>query len=215
MKGVRIMNEKKGFVTIGYGDKDMKEFMQILNKYNVNYIVDVRSFPYSKYYPEYNKDVFEAQLIRKKISYKWLGHLLGGRPDESSAYDEDGTVDYVKLVKTKSFLKGLEQLEELILTNNVAVMCSEGDPIKCHRFLAISRELSKKEYIIAHIIKLDNYISQAKLQDNLVKLNFGECIQMTMLQDQGKQEGQDKQEDYYLDQSYLLQNKKYGYKRRK
>ncbi len=199
------MKEKKGFVTIGYGKRDMEQFIEILKRYKVNCIVDVRSSPYSKFSPDYNKGNLEVQFINNQISYKWLGHLIGGRSDDDLVFDKDGVIDYVKLVKTDPFVKGLALLEELILTSNVAIMCSEHNPLNCHRFLAISRELYKKQYIIAHITELNQYKSQANLEKDLKKLKFSDDFQLNMFNN----------EEDSLNLSYSMQNKKYGYKKKK
>ncbi|MDD2376425.1 MAG: DUF488 domain-containing protein [Clostridia bacterium] len=172
------MEEKKGFVTIGYGKTDIQTFIRTLLRYKVNCIVDVRSSPYSKYSEHYNKEVFAAVLAKHNISYKWLGNSLGGRPKDDLVYDEKGIVDYEKLIKTELFLSGLKELEELSVTNNVAIMCSEQEPIRCHRFLAISRELAKREFRVVHIKDFNSYVKQTQLEDDLVQIHFGSNVQL-------------------------------------
>lgn len=198
------MKEKKGFVTIGHGKTELQLFIRTLLRYKVNCIVDVRSSPYSKYSPQYNKDIFEAELAKHKISYKWLGDSLGGRPKDLSTYDENGVVDYEKLVKSELFSKGLLQLEELSVPNNVAIMCSEHDPMKCHRFLAISRELARREYRVVHIKDFNSFVKQAQLEDELVKIHFGYDVQLDLFSST----------DDTLNQSYSKQNKLCGYRRK-
>ena len=198
------MEEKKGFVTIGHGKTELQAFMRILKSYKVNYIVDVRSSPYSKYCPNFNKNVFEIELAKNDISYKWLGNALGGRPSDDSTYDENGIVDYVKLVKTQLFLSGIKELEELSVINNVAIMCSEQDPIKCHRFLAISRELARREFRVVHIKGFNSLIKQTNLEDELVKIHFGENVQLDLFSST----------DDAVAESYTKQNILCGYRRK-
>ena len=198
------MKEKKSFVTIGHGKTELNLFIKILLGYKVDCVVDVRSVPYSKYSPNYNKEKFESELAKYKISYKWLGDSLGGRPKDFSTYDENGFVDYEKLVKSELFSKGLLQLEELSLTNNVAIMCSEHDPMKCHRFLAISRELARREYILYHIKDCKKIVKQSQLEDELVKLHFGSEIQLDLFSNT----------DDTLSKSYSKQNKLCAYRRK-
>ena len=205
IKGGSILEEKKGFVTIGHGRTDLQVFIRTLLRYKVNCIVDVRSTPYSRYSAQYNKEVFFTELAKCGISYKWLGNSLGGRPNDDSAYDENGIVDYEKLVKTELFLGGLKELEEMSLTNNIAIMCSEQDPIKCHRFLAISRELARREYRIVHIKDSKFYVKQAQLENDLVMIHFGENVQLDLFS---------KMTDA-IAESYTKQNKECGYRRRK
>ncbi len=198
------MKEKKGFVTIGHGNLERHIFIQALLGYKVDCIVDVRSSPYSRHNPSFNREILKRALLENNISYNWLGDLLGGRPEDLSVYDENGIVDYEKLVQTKPFLKGLETLEKLSLINNVAIMCSENDPMKCHRFLAISRELSRRGFRVVHIKDVRTIIKQAALEDALVKLHFGENIQIDLF---------DGMEDN-LEKSYSKQNKLCAYRRK-
>jgi len=198
------LEEKKGFVTIGHGKAELHTFIRTLITYKVNCIVDVRSSPYSKYCPLFNKNVFEIELAKHNIAYKWLGNALGGRPKDDSTYDENGIVDYQKLVKTELFLTGLKELEELSVTNNVAIMCSESDPIKCHRFLAISRELARREFRVVHLKVSLPYIKQSQLEDDLVKIHFGENVQLDLFSSM----------DDAIVQSYTKQNILCAYRRK-
>lgn len=198
------MKEKKGFVTIGHGRTDLQTFIKTLYRYKVNCIVDVRSSPYSKVSPQFNKESFREQLDKWNITYKWLGSSLGGRPSDSSVYDEDGVVDYNKLIQSPAFSDGLKELEELSVPYNVAIMCSEHDPMKCHRFLAISKELYRREYRILHVSDMHHYSKQADLEDKLVKLHFGEYFQMDLFFNP----------ENVLEESYVKQNKNCAYRRK-
>lgn len=198
------MSEKKGFVTVGHGKKELNAFIYTLLRYKVNCIVDVRSSPYSKYSPQFNKEKFECELSKHKISYKWLGDSLGGRPADLSTYDENGIVDYNKLIKSNLFSKGLEMLEELSIPYNVGIMCSEHDPLSCHRFLAISKELARREYRVVHILDERRFVKQSVLEDKLIETHFGEYIQMDLFSDNKD----------VLEQSYVKQNRKCGYRRK-
>lgn len=197
------MEKKKGFVTIGYGKTDIQKFIAILLRYKVNFIADVRTKPYSRFNSEYNKEALKEELAKHNISYKWLGKLIGGRPDDDTVYDIDGVVDYEKQAKTEPFLNGLQELEELSVPNNVAIMCSEGDPLRCHRFLAISRQLAKRDYKVVHILDERNYIAQAELEAKLVKQHFGDVFQLDLFTNQ---------EDT-TSQSYIKQTKIHAYRR--
>jgi len=198
------LEEKKGFVTIGHGRLDLQVFIRTLLRYKVNCIVDVRSTPYSKYSSQYNKEVFSTALAKHDISYKWLGNSLGGRPNDDSVYDEKGIVDYEKLVKTEVFLSGLKELEEMSLKHNIAIMCSEQDPIKCHRFLAISRELARREYRVLHIKDFNIRAKQAQLEDDLVSIHFGSNVQLDLFSSMKDA----------IAESYTKQNQICGYRRK-
>lgn len=199
------MEKRKGFLTIGYGNKDINLFIQTLLKYRVNCVIDVRSSPYSNYHPNYKKESLKSTLERNNISYEWKGDCLGGRPDDLSVYDENGIVDYEKLVKTDLFISGIEYLERLSIEKNIVIMCSEEDALKCHRFLAISRELAKRKYRVVHINYGKSYVIQAEMEDKLIKACYGLATQISLF---GNME-------QLINDSYSKQNKKYGYRRKK
>lgn len=162
---------KKGFMTIGYGNMNVNDFIQILVKNRVNCIVDVRTTPYSKYNVSFNKEEFRDRLAEKNISYFWYGNKLGGRYDRISMCNEQGVVDYIKVSDSEKFKEGIKELEKLCCSRNVCVMCSEREPIKCHRFLLISRAL--KEYNIYHIMPDNTLVKNSVLEQILFDMYAG------------------------------------------
>ena len=172
---------KKGFLTIGYGNIKIWEFIRIIKEYRVNCIIDVRSRPYNKYRMEYNKDYLRDRLNEENIVYFWLGNKLGSRHDKIGLCDEQGRVDYEKVAGSEMFKEGIEKLEEYVNKYNVCIMCSEKDPMNCHRFLLISRAL--KEYNIFHIIPGSRAISNKKLEERLMN-KYGDLKQISLFDDQ-------------------------------
>src|SRR4051812_1605846 len=81
-------------LSIGYGSqRSSEEFVELLSRYGVRYLVDVRSKPYSKFRPEFSRDALQAVLKRANIAYVFMGDSLGGLPGDQSVY-VDGKVDY-------------------------------------------------------------------------------------------------------------------------
>src|SRR5665213_2602501 len=109
--------------SIGHGTKKIEEFLKELNSFQISHLIDIRSSPYSKFNPQFNREMLKHDLENAKIAYVYLGDTLGGLPSDRSCYI-DGKVDY-DLIKEKIFFK--EGLERLIVANeknlNVAVMC--------------------------------------------------------------------------------------------
>src|ERR1700692_4202888 len=83
--------------TIGYGNRSIEEFIQLLQAYNIQYLVDIRSQPYSRFSPDFSQKALQQHLKQHNIGYIFMGKELGGRPKDSSAYKEDGKIDYEKL----------------------------------------------------------------------------------------------------------------------
>src|SRR5438105_5879002 len=96
--------------SIGYGNRDIKEFVELLKKFNIEYLVDIRSKPFSQYHPEYNKGLIERTLSENNIKYAFLGVELGGRPEDETCYT-DGKVDYNLIEQKKFYLNGIERLK--------------------------------------------------------------------------------------------------------
>jgi uncharacterized protein (DUF488 family) len=149
------MNQKleTTIFSIGHGNKTMEVFLKELNANKVQYLLDIRSKPFSKWNPQFNQNELKSILEENGIKYVFFGDTLGGLPDDRTCYDTDNKVDY-ELLKEKSFFKA--GLERLISANEqkhiVAIMCSESKPEECHRSKLIGQELLKKKISLKHII---------------------------------------------------------------
>ncbi len=137
--------------TIGYGNRSADEFIDLLQRYHVGYIIDVRSQPYSRFSPDFAKKALESRLQQQDISYVFMGNLLGGRPEDKTCY-VDGRVDYA-LVGTKAFyLQGIQRLRTAWEKQlHVALLCAEAKPQECHRSKLIGNTLSEQGITVAHI----------------------------------------------------------------
>ena len=102
----------------------------------------MRSQPYSQYTPHFNKGVLENILREADIQYVFLGRELGARRQEESCY-VNGRAKYERIAQLPLFHTGLERLFQGIERYRVAIMCSEADPITCHRTILICREIKK------------------------------------------------------------------------
>lgn len=155
--------------SIGHGKKKFEEFLNELSSFNIKYLIDVRTSPYSKYNPQFNRESLQKMLKESNIVYIHLGDNLGGLPSDRTCY-VNGKVSY-DLIKSKDFFK--EGLERLVLANekniNVAIMCSESKPEECHRSKLIGQELMKRNISIQHIITADKVKDQATVMDELTK----------------------------------------------
>jgi uncharacterized protein (DUF488 family) len=139
--------------TIGHGTRPIAELLDLLDKFAIGYLADVRSQPYSKFNPQYNRESLHRSLNQQNIKYIYLGDSLGGRPQDPSCYNNlTGRIDY-DLVRQKDFFKkGIERLISAHEKNlNVALMCSERKPELCHRSKLISQTLHEKGIPVHHI----------------------------------------------------------------
>ena len=119
--------------------------------YGIEVLVDTRSHPYSRHAPRFNARAIEATLSKDGIGYLFLGGELGGRPEGEEYYDDIGRVDYALLGCSRPFLDGISRLEKEIRARTVALLCSEENPIRCHRRLLVGRALEEQGFTLRHI----------------------------------------------------------------
>ncbi len=124
----------------------------LLERYGVDEVVDVRSSPSSRYSSQFNYDVLERVLEKAGVGYVFLGGELGGRPADRSCYDSDGRVLYDRLAETDLFDDGIRRLMHSADERRIALMCSEKEPLDCHRTLLIARMLTERGVAVEHIL---------------------------------------------------------------
>ncbi len=128
--------------TVGHSNHSEQDFATLLTDNNISAIADVRSQPYSQYAPHFNREVLENVLREMDIQYVFLGRELGARRSEESCY-VNGRAKYERIAQLPLFQAGLERLFQGLEHYRVAIMCSEADPITCHRTILICREIKR------------------------------------------------------------------------
>ena len=156
--------------SIGHGNKKIEEFIKELKSFEVQFLLDIRSKPFSKWNPQFNQNELKFKLEENGIKYVFVGDTLGGLPEDRSCYDYNGKVVY-DLIKEKDFFK--EGLERLTTANEkqikLAIMCSESKPEECHRSKLIGQELLKKKISLKHIVSDKLVKSQEMIMAELTK----------------------------------------------
>ena len=165
------MNIQTTLYSIGHGQKTLEEFYEELTSFNIQYVIDVRSSPYSKWAPQYNQREIAQYLRNNNIVYAYMGNIIGGRPINNLCYDSEGHFDYEKMAQESSFKKGLNRLVNANEKQfNVAVMCSESDPALCHRSKLIGRELYENYHInMKHIVSAGKFVDEIHVIMELTK----------------------------------------------
>lgn len=138
--------------TAGYGNLSLKNFIENLQKNDIQVLVDVRTNPFSRFRPEFNKRAFEITLAEFGIKYIHQPNL-GGKP-KNQEYYTNGKLDYDKLRRSIPYLQGIEYLEAgLSFGYKIAIMCSELDYHDCHRYHLIGEDMVKRGWEVLHINK--------------------------------------------------------------
>ncbi|HWG47204.1 MAG TPA: DUF488 domain-containing protein [Gemmataceae bacterium] len=160
--GVRLFS-------VGHSNHDWPTFLALLQQAGVTALADVRSSPYSRWLPHFNKGPLESGLREQGIAYVFLGDLLGGRPTSRMLYDDEGYLDYERMRATTGFQRGLEQLTRGLLGSPVVFLCSEEDPLDCHRGLMIAPALAALGFPPNHLRK-DGFIeTNGEMESRLLR----------------------------------------------
>jgi uncharacterized protein (DUF488 family) len=160
----QALPNKRSVFTIGHSNHDEQTFVELLKQHRIDVVADVRSQPYAKYATHFNADQIQPALADSGIDYVFLGQQVGGRPDNPQFYDAEGYVLYDRLAQSPSFLEGIQRLEKGIQKYRVALLCSEEDPVECHRNLLVGRVLIGRGTEVWHIRGDGRLQSQAELQ---------------------------------------------------
>jgi uncharacterized protein (DUF488 family) len=179
--------------TVGHSTHEIETFIGLLKKYNITAVCDVRSSPYSRFNPQYNRESLSGNLLKNGIKYVFLGKELGARSDDPACY-QDGKVQYDRLAKTELFQIGLERLLKGSRDYSIALVCAEKDPIQCHRTILVSRELEKKGCSISHILETGEIETHDEMIERLIKgLNAGQEQNLFMTKEEMRKQAYSKQ----------------------
>ena len=156
--------------TIGHSIHPLSKFLKFLSSHNINCIIDVRSIPSIKYAAQYNREYLDSELKQKGIRYLFMGDVLG------AAYDAG---------KIEMFQSGIKRIMEEIKNGAViAIMCTDKEPLNCHRFALVSHALASKGIIVNHILKDGTLCSNDDLEKRLLEKyqpNYARCASSQQL----------------------------------
>jgi uncharacterized protein (DUF488 family) len=137
--------------TIGHSNHATEHFIELLERHAVMAVCDVRSTPYSRMNPQFNRETLRRSLAAASIDYLFLGRELGARPADGRCY-RDGRVQYELLRRTASFRQGIERVGREAAIRRIALVCAEREPLDCHRTILISPRLRKEGLAVRHIL---------------------------------------------------------------
>ena len=139
------------FFTIGHSNHAVELWLALLRQHRVEVVVDTRSSPFSKYVPQFDRELMQRSLEEAGIRYLFLGAELGGRPANPAYYDAKGRVLYSQLREDAHFQAAIARLENGMERFRVALVCGEENPAHCHRRLLIGRVLTERGHTMLHI----------------------------------------------------------------
>lgn len=156
--------------TVGHSNHPFQKFVGLLTANGITAIADVRSQPFSRRNPQFNKDRLAADLAQHGIAYVFLGKELGARSEDPACY-EGGKVQYSRLAATAAFRTGVDRVLSGAEKYRIALMCAEKEPLDCHRTLLVSCALEKRGASIAHILSDASVEPQDETMSRLIDRN--------------------------------------------
>jgi uncharacterized protein (DUF488 family) len=166
--------------TIGHSNHPIEEFIKLLNHYSINCVCDVRSTPYSRYAEQYNREYLKEVLESKNIMYLYFGDEFGARRNEKSLLT-DGVVDFIKVAKDDKFICGITRVKKGIQKDyRIVLMCTEKEPLECHRTILVSKNLEASGISVAHILANGFVKSHKIIEEELVKKYFPDANQTSL-----------------------------------
>lgn len=197
--------DKPTIYTVGHSTHQLDYFLELLKEYGINCIIDVRSVPASAYNPQYNQEPLRIFLKNNKITYLHFAEEFGARQTDPDLLDNEGKLDFDKVRKTWLFKNGLERIWQGMEKGFViAVMCSESEPLDCHRFSMVSVGLVQDGFDVKHILKDKSIKTNTELESDLLKKFEKKLPQKDLFNPDVSNEEQ-------LKVAYRLKNKEIGY----
>lgn len=164
------MEEKRIVYTLGHSNHTMDYFLELIQSQAIDCLIDVRSMPASKYNPQFNQIPLSNFLRRQGITYLHFKEEFGARQEEEKILNEQGQVNFELFRKTFPFQQGVERLDmEISKGFTIALMCSEGNPLECHRFSMIAIYLGEIGFEVRHILKDKTIKTHKQLEAILLK----------------------------------------------
>jgi len=139
-------------LTIGHSTLSLEELVSQLIDHGVAVVCDVRSSPYSRHNPQFNREPLQDGLKAAGIGYVYLGNLLGARSD-NPAHCKNGKVRFDRVARSEGFREGLRRLRKGVGGHRICLLCAEKDPIACHRTILVCRHMRSRDLAIRHILE--------------------------------------------------------------
>lgn len=156
--------------TIGHSNHSIETFLELLERYEIEVLVDVRTNPFSRFSRQFSHDPLKSAIQNAGLKYLHLGKELGGKPKEPEFYDAEGHIDYARIAQSQRFAEGIERLAAGCVKYRVVIMCAEENPSECHRRRLIGPVLAQHGIEEMHIrgngeLNLESELKQD--EDNL------------------------------------------------
>jgi uncharacterized protein (DUF488 family) len=155
----------KPIKTIGHSNHPIERFIDLLKAGGVERLVDVRSMPWSRRFPQFGRERLSRTLAEAGIAYAWEGEALGGKPRMGGGYDD--------LAARHEFKDAIGRLIADSAGTSLCLMCAEKEPLDCHRTVLISRRLAERGAPVVHLLADGSAKPHADIEETLLNKSGG------------------------------------------
>jgi uncharacterized protein (DUF488 family) len=148
----------KPIKTIGHSNHPIERFVDLLKAAGVETLVDVRSTPYSRRFPQFGREKLAGTLAGSGIDYLYAGAALGGK--SGASYDASAA--------QPAFRDALGDLIARANGHTLCLMCAEKEPLDCHRTVLVSRRLAERGVTVEHLLADGHTEPHASIEDKLL-----------------------------------------------
>ena len=195
--------------TLGHSNYPFDKFIEILKKYDINCVVDIRSTPYSKYNTQYNKEFLHETLKNLGYTYIYMADEFGAKRKTKVSYNDEGYADFDKVFLEDEFKRGIERLKVGCSKNyKIVLLGAMQEPIRCHRAILLGKELIKEGFDVKHIMHEGDLKVQSELEEQLLEKYFEDRNQLTI----DSLLGNAISREDMIKEGYKLANKEIGYR---
>lgn len=198
--------------TIGHSNYPYNKLIEMIKKYNINCVVDIRETPYSKYNVQYNKEDFHKSLKKSGYIYIYMGKEFGAKRLNPASYTLEGYADFEKVIKEDIFLNGIKRLKNgCNLGYRIVLLGAMQDPIRCHRSILMGRILRKEGFEVHHIVHEGHIDDERYIENSLLEKYFSDRNQLSI----DNLTGNAMSTLDMIKEGYKLANKEIGYRTEK
>ncbi|MFH7980563.1 DUF488 family protein [Clostridioides difficile] len=198
--------------TIGHSNYPYDKLINMIKKYDINCVVDIRETPYSKYNIQYNKEAFNESLRNSGFIYIYMGKEFGAKRTNKDVYTQEGYADFEKVAKEDIFLNGIERLKKgCQMGYRIVLLGAMQEPIRCHRSILVGKVLNKEGFDVKYIMHEGNLSYQEDIEESLLDKYFSDRKQLSI----DNLLGSALTREEMIQEGYKLANKEIGYRTEK
>lgn len=200
-----VSTEDGSLFTLGYSKISLSQMIKELQSYQISCVIDIRSVPYSRQFPDFNYQVLEKVLPLNRIAYRNYAEEFGARQNDPELFSSESYLDFEKFANTKKFLIGVQKvLTSMEKGYSICFLCAEHDPFDCHRSILVTRKFCELGYPIVHLLVGEESQSQQVIEKRLLNKYFPDRDQLLLFEQRSTRE--------LVVESYRRHNKVIGYR---